>query len=241
MKRWVTVGLLALLVAAHVSARESNILARLEGAIRVGPIANVVLSPNSRWTAQGVSRIVAVAQALPSRQTFPLANTNGLLARGLTMDTAEFLGRKAVRLVKRRGEGVDGFLPLPGVNFQDGTIEADVAVKITTQPGRPSPGFIGIAFRERPDASSYDMFYVRPGAAQADDQARRNQVAQYCAAPGYDWYRLRRAWPWVYEAHADLHLDVNATDVVHSGVSGNNGGYHTYPLALEVLPNESSS
>jgi hypothetical protein len=34
---------------------------------------------------------------------------------------------------------------------------------------------------------------------------------------------------------------VNATHVVHSGVSGNNGGYHTNPLALEGLPNESSS
>jgi hypothetical protein len=36
-------------------------------------------------------------------------------------------------------------------------------------------------------------------------------------------------------------LGVNAIDVVHSGVSGNNGGYHTNPLALEALPNESSS
>ncbi|MGE3577560.1 MAG: hypothetical protein AB7I25_03800 [Vicinamibacterales bacterium] len=36
-------------------------------------------------------------------------------------------------------------------------------------------------------------------------------------------------------------LDVNATDVVHSEGSGNNGGYHTNPLALEGPPNESSS
>src|SRR5512134_2938547 len=36
-------------------------------------------------------------------------------------------------------------------------------------------------------------------------------------------------------------LDVNAIDVVHSGVSGNNGGYHTNPQFLEDLPNESSS
>jgi hypothetical protein len=36
-------------------------------------------------------------------------------------------------------------------------------------------------------------------------------------------------------------LDVNAIDVVHSGVSGNNGGYHTFPTFLEALPNESSS
>ena len=35
-------------------------------------------------------------------------------------------------------------------------------------------------------------------------------------------------------------LGVNAIDVVHSGVSGNNGGYHTFPLNLEALPNESS-
>ena len=123
------------------------------------------------------------------------------------MDTAQFAGRKALRLVKHRAEGVDGFLPLPGVDFQDGTIDADVAVKIANESGRSTPGFIGIAFRARADASSYDMFYIRPGAAGADDQATRNQVAQYCAAPGYDWYALRRAWPAVYESHADVHLD----------------------------------
>ncbi len=36
-------------------------------------------------------------------------------------------------------------------------------------------------------------------------------------------------------------LTVNATHVVHSEGSGNNGGYHTNPLALEGLPNESPS
>ena len=35
-------------------------------------------------------------------------------------------------------------------------------------------------------------------------------------------------------------LDVNAIDVVHSGDSGNNGGYHTNPVLLEGLPNEIS-
>ena len=109
--------------------------------------------------------------------------------------------------MKQRAEGVDGFVSLPGVDFQDGTIEADVAVKLSSGAGAGGPGFIGIAFRARPDASSYDMFYIRPGAAKADDQARRNHVAQYCAAPGYDWYALRRAWPWVYESYADVRVD----------------------------------
>ena len=40
---------------------------------------------------------------------------------------------------------------------------------------------------------------------------------------------------------ADPELNVNATHVVHSGVSGNNGGYHTHPRFLEGLPNESAS
>src|SRR5262245_11652414 len=36
-------------------------------------------------------------------------------------------------------------------------------------------------------------------------------------------------------------LAVKATQVVHSGVSGNNGGYHTNPTFLEELPNEDPS
>lgn len=141
-------------------------------------------------------------------QTFPLTDTKGLVAPGAQMDTADFLGRKAVRLVQQRAQGVAGFVPLPGVDFQDGTIEADIALKLPASgPNAGGPGFIGIAFRARPDASSYDLFYIRPGAAKSDDQARRNHVAQYSAAPGYDWYALRRAWPWVYESYADVRLD----------------------------------
>ena len=98
--------------------------------------------------------------------------------------------------------------PLPGVDFQDGTIRSRRRGEHhAASPGTRMPGFIGIAFRARPDASSYDMFYVRPGAAVAEDQAARNQVVQDRAAPGFSWYALRRAWPWVYESHADLRLD----------------------------------
>jgi hypothetical protein len=48
------------------------------------------------------------------------------------------------------------------------------------------------------------MFYLRPRNAQAGDQAMRNHAVQYVAKPGFDWYPLRRQWPWVYEAWADL-------------------------------------
>ena len=32
----------------------------------------------------------------------------------------------------------------------------------------------------------------------------RNHSVQYASEPDYDWYPLRRNWPWVYESHAEL-------------------------------------
>ena len=58
MNRWLVVSLMTLGIAAHVSAQESNILARFEGAIGVSPIANVVLSPNADGTFTHVIRNV---------------------------------------------------------------------------------------------------------------------------------------------------------------------------------------
>jgi hypothetical protein len=94
-----------------------------------------------------------------------------------------------------------------GTDFQDGTIEADVALKVTTPPGVRMPGFIGIGFRARSDASHFDMFYIRPGNGRAGDQAMRNHAAQYVASPGFGWYALRHTWPWVYEASADIKFE----------------------------------
>jgi hypothetical protein len=155
--------------------------------------------------AFAASAASAAAQTPPPTQEFNLTDTRGLVAKGVTVDLAEFLGRKAVRLANPSNEA--GYLLLPGTDFQDGTIEADMAVKLLTPPGVRMPGFIGLAFRTGPDASSYDMFYVRPGNATAEDQSMRNHAAQYCASPSFGWYQLRRAWPWVYEGHADLRLD----------------------------------
>jgi hypothetical protein len=66
------------------------------------------------------------------------------------------------------------------------------------------PGFVGIAFRARPDASHFELFYLRPGNSTSDDQSMRNHSVQYTYEPDYGWYKLRRQWPWVYEAWADL-------------------------------------
>jgi hypothetical protein len=163
----------------------------------------------------GVVLVVASAFLSANAQTFPKSMPTTQPARTFTLndmtvtggkaETVEYQGRKAIRLTTQSSEEVFAFLK--GLQIQDGTIEADIALKITTPPGVRMPGFVGIAFRAKMDSSHYELFYLRPGNSNSDDQAMRNHSVQYVAAPGFDWYKLRREWPWVYESYADLRLE----------------------------------
>jgi hypothetical protein len=171
-----------------------------------------------RKTAAGRRLILSAAAILavaasalfartPERtQVFPLRDTNGLIARNVKTEAVNYLGRKSVR-VTMEGNDHAGLVLLPGTDFQDGVIEADIALRNTTPPERKRPGFVGIAFRVSPDASHNEVFYLRPGNSDAPDQAKRNHSVQYSSEPDYGWYRLRREWPSVYEANADLALE----------------------------------
>jgi hypothetical protein len=136
-------------------------------------------------------------------QSFPLRDTTGLTAPKVKTEAVKYLGRDAVRITMD-GEDHEGMALLPGTDFQDGVIEADIALKSTMPAGVRYPGFVGIAFRVRPDAAHYELFYLRPGNSASPDQAQRNHTVQYVAEPGSGWYPLRRQWPSVYESHADL-------------------------------------
>lgn len=142
------------------------------------------------------------AGVVGAQQSFALTDTAAVAVVGGKAEAVEYLGRKAVRLTTQANSDI--FAYVNGSSIQDGTIEVDIAVKITTPSGVRMPGFTGLAFRARSDGSQYDMFYLRPKNAQSDDQAMRNHSVQYVAKPGYDWYPLRRQWPWVYESWADL-------------------------------------
>lgn len=140
-----------------------------------------------------------VDAAVPPAQTFALADTKDLAEAGVKAEAVEYRGRKAVRLTT---DGEDGFAFLKGTDFRDGTIEVDIATKVTVT-GRRMPGFTGIAFRVQ-DPKHFEMFYLRPGNSGADDQAMRNHSVQYTAGPGYGWEKLRREWPFIYESYAEL-------------------------------------
>ena len=143
-------------------------------------------------------------QVSPTSQVFGLRDATGLtVTNGMKAEAVTYEGRKCVRITK---DGLDdqALAFLTGTEFQDGVIEADIAVKPTTPPDVRNPCFIGIAFRAKADGSAYDLLYLRPGNSQAPDQAMRNHAVQYAAEPGFGWYRLRREWPAIYESSADL-------------------------------------
>jgi hypothetical protein len=65
-------------------------------------------------------------------------------------------------------------------------------------------GFVGIAFRVRPDASQFEAIYLRPTNGRSEDQLRRNHSTQYISHPDFPWFRLRDENPGVYESYTDL-------------------------------------
>src|SRR5205823_14927434 len=167
---------------------------RATGAVLVGVSAS--LSANAQ-----VSR--TPEPTTQEARSFTLTDLNDLIVTGGgKAEAVEYQGRKAVRLTTQSDKDIFAFLK--GVHIQDGTIESDIALKITTPPGVRMPGFVGIAYRARTDASHYELFYLRPGNARSEDQAMRNHSVQYVSIPGFDWYKLRREWPWLYESYAVL-------------------------------------
>ena len=163
-----------------------------------------------RFLMSGAAAVFAASclftQAPTRVQTFPLRDTAGLISPKVKTAAVNYLGRKSVR-VTMDGEDRDGLVLLPATDFQDGVIEADIALKSTMPPGVRFPGFVGIAFRVRSDASHFELFYLRPGNSGATDQLMRNHAVQYSSEPDFGWYRLRREWPSVYESHADLAME----------------------------------
>jgi len=150
---------------------------------------------------------VVLGSALVSAQqvqNLPLTDATGWEAHNVKLEPATYQGRKAVRVTTLSNEDKASVAMLPGIDFQDGTIEVDVAVKVLTPPGVRMPGFAGVMFRAKPDGSEYELFYLRPKNALAENQSMRNHAVQYSAEPGYGWYKLRREWPFIYESYAEI-------------------------------------
>jgi len=135
-----------------------------------------------------------------------LESTDGLELVNAQAEAVEYEGRRGLR-VGRADDYQEGsvLVLISGTEFDNGSIELELA-------GEPAPdadpnmrGFIGVAFRVDPaDPGRYECFYLRPTNARADVQLRRNHSTQYVSHPDYPWYRLREESPGVYESYVDL-------------------------------------
>ena len=82
---------------------------------------------------------------------------------------------------------------LKDVSFSKGTIEVDLRGKNVFLQS-----FLGIAFHGIND-STYDVVYFRPFNFKHEDTARRRWSVQYMSIPDYDYGKLRKEHPLVYE------------------------------------------
>lgn len=155
--------------------------------------------------------------ALAAAKEYPLETAAGLSLQNVQAKPAKLEGKRGLLLLisdeeKQRlaqqttGQKAFGetLAVIDGSDFGSGVIEAEIA-------GAPAPdapdgarGFVGIAFRVRPDLQTYDAFYLRPTNGRADDQERRNHSVQYVSHPDWPWQRLRSEFPGRYESYADL-------------------------------------
>jgi glyoxylase-like metal-dependent hydrolase (beta-lactamase superfamily II) len=126
-------------------------------------------------------------------------------------DLVDYRGRRALHLLPRPGTFSAGWQGrteamaiVAGSDFKNGVIDVELAGAPMAGAREGSRGFVGLAFRTTPHASSFESFYLRPTNGRADDQLRRNHSAQYQAFPDYQWDRLRQDAPGVYESYVDL-------------------------------------
>jgi hypothetical protein len=175
------------------------------------------------WAFLAIALAALIVPAAGARQArhFPLETADGLRLLNVAAVADTLQGKKGLKVTMsdeavRQLQGmtpeqqsqVEQLASLEGVEFANGTIEAELTG--VPAPGAPegARGFVGIAFRLQPDMRTYDAFYLRPTNGRAEDQERRNHAVQYVSHPDWPWFRLRKETPSRYEAYVDLVPDV---------------------------------
>jgi hypothetical protein len=142
---------------------------------------------------------------LLAASTAAAQSTDKLQLRNVRAESADFKGKKAVRLSEAPGAPAQECLAIvTGSQFHDGIIEVEVAGTPAAGSAEGARGFIGIAFRVQPEAAKFELIYLRPTNGRADDQLRRNHSTQYISFPDWPWQRTRKETPGLYESYVDL-------------------------------------
>jgi hypothetical protein len=148
------------------------------------------------------------ATAPLAAQNLPLETPVGLKLHNVQAEPATLAGKRGLRVTfsgeAKQQPQIETLAVIEGSDFTNGVIEAEIAGEPAADAPEGARGFVGIAFRVRPDLKTYDAFYLRPTNGRADDQVRRNHSAQYVSQPDWPWPRLRKDSPERYESYVDL-------------------------------------
>ncbi len=138
-------------------------------------------------------------------QTIDLTKASVLQPIGTKLESVSYNGKAAVKVTSGEPNPKGpGLAIVQGVQFQNGTIEVDLAGEPAKGAGEGARGFIGLAFRIAGQGERYECIYIRPTNGRADDQVRRNHSTQYMSFPDYPWFRLRKEAPEKYESYVDI-------------------------------------
>ena len=139
-----------------------------------------------------------------------MSDSDGYRANQVVTEASTFDGEKTLTVTL--ADGVAGgdqatMVFFPNVEFTNGTIDVELAATLRKDAPPYARGFAGLAFRIADDLSSFESFYVRPTNGRADDENRRKHATQYFSFPDYDFFKLRKSHPGVYESEADIGLE----------------------------------
>ena len=186
----------------------------------MGPVTVIERNPEARrlvqafmptsctlWLTLSLGLAAAAAPLAQQPRQFALNTAGGVTAHGVVVTPDTLQGKPGLKVVASpdamRQDSAETLATLNGVEFGNGTIEAEIAGVPAPDAPEGARGFVGIAFRVQPDLRTYDAFYLRPTNGRADDQERRNHSAQYISHPDWPWFRLRKETPSKYESYVD--------------------------------------
>jgi len=113
-----------------------------------------------------------------------------------------------------------GVVWLKDTDFKEGSIEIDLRGKDVFLQS-----FLGIAFHGV-DTATYDVVYFRPFNFRHTDTFRRKWSVQYMSLPEYDYDKLRKEHPLVYENSVDP--VPQAADWFHATIAVKDGWVTVY-------------
>ena len=135
-------------------------------------------------------------------QTIPLDGSKKLHLKNVVVKKVKHRERIALHVTAVEPGRPDNLVVIRSIEFQNGTIEFDVASR--PEGKRQNGGHAGIAFHVNADATKYECIYLRPMNGRAENQIQRNHSTQYVSYPDFPWERLRKFQPGKYESYVDL-------------------------------------